>query len=52
MKQVTELMCAHETIEQFELSSDNSAAQIEYDQQQIEYEATYVRCERTDELPF
>lgn len=45
MKQATELMLVHETIEQFELSSDNSAAQIGH-------EAAYVRCERTDDLPF
>ena len=50
MKQATELML--ETSEKFMLDEcgfgdDNGAAQIEYDQQQVGYEAAYVRCERT-----
>ena len=46
MKQATELMI--DDIEQ----SDNSAEQIELDQRATGYEAAYVRCERTDDLPF
>lgn len=55
MKQATETML--ETGEQFMLNEcgfgdDNSAAQIEHDQQQLGDSSEYVRCERTAELPF
>ena len=52
MKQAKELMYDIEPIEQFELTPDYGAAQIEQDQQAIGYEAAYVRCKNTDELPF
>ena len=49
MKQATELMYGEQD---FSLTPDNSAAQIEYDMAQVGYEAAYVRCELTEELPF
>jgi hypothetical protein len=55
MKQATELML--ETSEQFMIaesgfSDDSSAAHIEYDQQQVGYEAAYVQCVSFEELQF
>ena len=55
MKQATEITL--EKSEQFMLNecgfdNDNSAAQIEHDQQESGGSSEYVSCERTEELPF